>query len=452
MRGSRMHISKTSVIAAVSLLAVSAPIAVRADVEIREVRLLEFEIGRQTAFVTSRGSSTTCYGIFVLIHAEEPGGKSWTGVGEVLPRTSVTSESREDAWAGAQAMRSSVLGKRLQGRELAADMWTLRGWLAAMHRIAVSAKLTWERPPADPSKNLRATLCGFDMALLDLVGQVHGKPIYELLGGKRREAVSLSAPTLNADIAPEEVAATVAGQHRAYTAVRMKVGTEDELDVRRIHAAARAIIDEGRGRELWADVNQGWKTPEHSLGMLRRIRNVLHEVGYSRRFVCEQPTVETDIEALAKVTRQTRAWNRSGPPETLVMADECMWTLRDAQRIAATDAADLVNIKIVKAGGLLPSMEIASYLHEHAPHTGVYIGGVLMTDIAATANLHLAYAVPRLDYVTGCFPRRAYAANPATKPLLYCEGTRTLVEPEGSGLGLGVSLDVLRPYMGRAVP
>ncbi|MFQ5808787.1 MAG: enolase C-terminal domain-like protein, partial [Armatimonadota bacterium] len=189
-----------------------------------------------------------------------------------------------------------------------------------------------------------------------------------------------------------------------------------------------------------------------SLRMLARVRDVLADARFTSRFICEQPTVETDIEALAQVTRQTRVWNRDGPPDVVVMADEAMWTLSDAQRIAAADAADLVNIKVVKAGGLLASMAIADYLVEHAPHIGLYIGGLLMTDLAATARLHLAYALPRLDYVTGCFPRRAYEINPATVPLLYREGTRTLVGPKGSGLGTGLSLATLRPYVQRAVP
>ena len=388
----------------------------------------------------------------MLIDAADQNGMSWTAVGECLPKRSVTSESLEDGWAGAQSMRKFLLGKRLGGSDLGADMQTVRGWLKGLHEIATAAKLTWKSPPPDPAKYLRGTLSGFDLALLDLVGRVHEKPLYELLGGKRRPAVTLSAPTLNADVPPGDVPAAIAGANRTYRAARLKVGTDDELDMLRIVAATTALVKEGRGRELWVDVNQAWKTAEHSIRMLERVRGALAEAGFTSRFICEQPTMQTDIEALARVTRQTRRWHADEPPQIVVMADEAMWTLDDAKKIAAMDAADLVNIKVVKAGGLLASLEIADYLREHAPHIGIYIGGLVMTEIAATARLHLAYALPRLDYVTGCFPRRSYAINPATSPLLYRPGTRTLVEPKGPGLGTGVSLETLEPYVVRAVP
>jgi L-alanine-DL-glutamate epimerase-like enolase superfamily enzyme len=443
---------KPAIITILSLLSASLPLAAHPDVAIQGVRLLEFQIPRTTAFVTSKGSTTSCDGIFVLIDAADENGKSWTAVGECLPKPSVTSENADDGWAGAQSMREFLLGKRLGGADLGADMETIRGWLKGLHDIATAAKITWESPPADPAKYLRGTLSGFDLALLDLVGRVHDKPLYELLGGKRRPAVTLSAPTLNADIPPEDVPDAVAGANRTYRAARLKIGTDDELDMRRIAAAATALVEEGRSRELWVDVNQAWKTTEHSIRMLERVRGALAQAGFTSRFICEQPTAQTDIEALARVTRQTRRWHADEPPQIVVMADEAMWTLDDAKRIAATDAADLVNIKVVKAGGLLASVDIANHLREHAPHIGIYIGGLMMTDIAATARLHLAHALPRLDYVTGCFPRSSYAINPATSRLLYRSGTRTLVQPKGPGLGTGVSLETLEPYIVRAVP
>ena len=174
---------------------------------------------------------------------------------------------------------------------------------------------------------------------------------------------------------------------------------------------------------------------------------MLKETGYQGRFICEQPTQEDDLEALAAVTRQTREWAKEDDFQILIMADESVWDLEDIKKLVALDAVDQINIKIQKAGGLTESLRMANYLYEHKPHWEVYVGGLLMTDIGAWANLQLGYDLPRLDYMTGAVPRRANAVNPAERRLLYKRGTRTLVPPREAGLGTSLNRETLAPYV-----
>lgn len=422
-----------------------------ADFTIQSVDLFQFKLPKKTAFVTSKGSSDSCPGIFVTIEAAGDQGQTLKAVGEILPRALVTNEISSDAWRGAQVFREFLMGKNLAGKNLDEDADAVRSWLKELFALAARQKLETRHPPL-AGRQLRATLCGFDMALLDFVGQVHGESIAQVLGGEARKDVTISATTYGADTEEADLQGKVFDTNPSYRAVRLKIGLDDEADLSKIRTVALAMVAEGRGREIWVDVNQAWKTAEKSVAMLDRIRKVFAGTGFTSRFICEQPTHELDIPALAAVTKQTREWAKADPFKIITMADEAMWDAADAAEIVKLDAADAVNIKIVKAGGLMGSLEIGKYLAGHAPKIEVYVGGLIMTDISATANLQLCLALPRLDYATGPLPRAtAFPVQPATVPLVYVQG-RTLDQPKAAGLGTGLDLAAVKPFILKTYP
>lgn len=430
--------------------------AARAAVTIRDVRLVDYRIERTKKFVTAKGASTACYGILVFITARSDEGKEWTALGDILPRLSVTNESTADAWAAADMMRVVLLGKQLPAMSVEGDAKAIRSIMEDLRSVAGRQKLTTRRPPS-PDRQLRGTLCGFDIALVDLVGQIHNVPAYEVLGGKRRDVVKVSAPTFNADEPADVLADKVEEADESFQAMRVKIGLDDNADVERIRAVARAFKEKGDTvAEIWVDANQAWKTSEKSIAMLTRIRDALKEAEFKSRFICEQPTVESDMAALATVTKQTRKWNTQTdvPFKIVTCADESVWGLDDVKKLVELDAADVVNIKIQKAGGLLESMDMANYLAEASHTTNVYIGGVVCTDITTWANLQLGYALPRLDYATGCVPRRAFPVNLASVPVQYEpanpdgeKARKTLKAPSRNGLGTFVDLNKLEKYI-----
>ncbi|CAN5517583.1 hypothetical protein BH09PLA1_BH09PLA1_28450 [soil metagenome] len=419
-------------------------------ITITDIRLIDYRIERTKKFVTAKGSSDACYGIFILITANSDSGQSWTGLGDALPRSTVTNEIAKDAWAGAVAMRAALLNQRLETpRTLEQHVADIRVWGGQLQQIANSQKLTTRHPPP-AGKQLRATLCGFDEALVDVVAQIHDVPVFQALGGAKRAHVQVSALTFNADESADSLAEKVDDADESLAAMRIKIGLDDDADIKRVAAVARSLKKNHRAdQQIWVDVNQAWKTADKSIQMLGRIRDALTAEGFSAKFICEQPTIETDMAALAAVTKQMRAWNDALPFKFVTVADEAVWTLDDAKEMVALDAADVVNIKIQKAGGLLPSMEIANYLQKESPNTGVYIGGVVCTDITSWANLQLCLALPRLDYATGCVPRRAYPVNLAAVPVQYEKDSKdkTLVSPAKPGLGTALDMSKLEKYI-----
>jgi L-alanine-DL-glutamate epimerase-like enolase superfamily enzyme len=420
-----------------------------AQVRIDSVDLKEFSIPLNKTFKTSKGSSDTCYGIFVLIHASDIKNEKqqFTALGSILPRTLVTNESKSDAWRGAVAMRRILIGRTLNAGNLAGDMTIIEDWLIHLDEIAKSQKLTWENPPTQ-ERQLRATLSGFDMALLDLLGQVYNKPIADLFeDGKDRQRIVRSAPTYNANATIKKLTSSVMKLHEDYPAVRIKIGLDFDKDLQRLTATAQAIAQSPKtDRVIWVDVNQAWKDAPTSLTHLKQIADAFTSVGYSGAFICEQPTAEKDLKALADVTHAVRQWDSQKKVPIKIMADEAIWILDDIKQMLELDAADIVNIKIQKAGGIVHAMKMGRYLYEHAPHVEVYIGGLVMTDIGAWANVQLCFALPRMDYQTSGAPRRNFPGNPATHPIEYANG-RQVARPTLPGLGTGLNLKEVEPYI-----
>ncbi len=413
--------------------------AVSSAVHIRAVRLIDYKIARTKAFITSKGESDSCYGIFILIDASDDAGKQYTALGDALPRGLVTNETVADAWAGAHAMAADLNGKSLAGNDRAADLKTIQQWLNNLSSIANNQKLTTRKPPP-AGKQLRATLCGFDIALLDLVGQVYKVPIYEVLGGAKRKEVSVSAMTFNADSSLEDLGDQIDETSQDFGALRLKIGLNDEQDLKKLSLVAAGLKDRPKVN-IWVDANQAWKTSAGAIEMLGKIRDTLKAADFKATFICEQPTYGPDMAALAQTTAEIHRWLPTMPFKIVIMADESVWTLDDARQAVALKACDLVNIKIQKAGGLLASKAIGDYLAAAAPDMGIYVGGVVATDVTSWANLQLCYALPRLDYSTGCIPRRAYKVNVAATPISYDHGKimKFPIEP-----GLGTALDLTK--------
>jgi o-succinylbenzoate synthase len=217
-----------------------------------------------------------------------------------------------------------------------------------------------------------------DMALWDLLGQKYSAPVYRMLGGARRNIVTDITISVNP---PEEMArdARTAVQ-RGYDCLKVKVGKEPEKDIARLSAIRGAVPKETCIR---IDANQGW-TPKEAV----RILNGMQEKGLDLEFV-EQPVKAHDFEGLKYVTE------RSYVP---VLADESVFSPQDALTIMQMGAADLVNIKLMKCGGLYNALKIASAAEVYGVEC--MIGCMLEAKISVNAAVHLACAkqiITRVD-------------------------------------------------------
>ena len=209
-----------------------------------------------------------------------------------------------------------------------------------------------------------------DMALWDLYGQLYNIPVYKMLGGGRKKITTDITISVND---PETmVKDALAAIDRGYDCLKMKVGINPELDVTLLAAVRHAV---GKHVVIRIDANQAWQ-PKEAV----RILNQMQEKGLDIELV-EQPVKAHDFEGLKYVTQ------RSYVP---VLADEAVFSPEDAMTIMKMGAADLINIKLMKCGGLYNALKIASA----AEVFGVQcmIGCMLEAKISVNAAVELACA------------------------------------------------------------
>ncbi len=209
-----------------------------------------------------------------------------------------------------------------------------------------------------------------DMALWDLYGQLYKIPVYKLMGGAKKGIVTDITISVNP---PEEMARdAVDAINRGYDCLKVKVGANPALDVERLSAVRKAV---GNDVCIRIDANQAWQ-PKEAV----RILNQMQEQGLQIEFV-EQPVPAHDFEGLKYVTE------RSYVP---VLADESVFSPEDAVKIMQMGAADLVNIKLMKCGGLYNALKIVSAAEVYGVEC--MIGCMLEAKISVNAAVELACA------------------------------------------------------------
>ena len=178
-----------------------------------------------------------------------------------------------------------------------------------------------------------SALAAIDMALYDLLGKIADLPLWKILGGYRDRIKT----SVTIGILPLEETIDMAREFisRGYKCIKIKGGINVEEDIDRINKV-REIV--GKGIGLRFDANQGYSV-EDSIKFVRETKSVKLEL-------FEQPTPKGKPDMLGRVT------NMVSIP---VMADESLMNLRDAFRLARKDLVDMVNIKLMKVGGISSS-------------------------------------------------------------------------------------------------
>jgi o-succinylbenzoate synthase len=217
-----------------------------------------------------------------------------------------------------------------------------------------------------------------DIALHDLWAQSIGAPLYRLFGGSRKSVETDVTVSVNE---PDEMAQDALNAvESGYKVIKIKVGKESSKDFDRLKAIREAI---GQDVEIRIDANQGW-TPTEAVTILDR----MEKAGFGLELV-EQPVKAKDLDGMAYVTA------RSSVP---VVADESIWSASDALEIFRRKAADMVNIKLMKCGGLAEARRIVAVSEIFGAQ--VMLGSMLEGKICASAAVHLAAAygaITRID-------------------------------------------------------
>ncbi len=265
-----------------------------------------------------------------------------------------------------------------------------------------------------------------NLALFDVAARALNAPLYELLGGHSRDAARAFWTLGNAD--PDADAREAAARVRdGFTFFKLKVGTTTvERDVA---AALKVRAAVGPECDLCADANQAWSVPA-------AIRFARDAEG-ARLCFFEQPVPAGDLAGMAAVARAC------GVP---ILADEGIFTAPDVLAHAGAGAAQIVSVKLLKAGGFTGALR-AIHAAETVRLPLHLTGKVAESSIATAALVHLAVAVRDLQYgvgITNHYLRDDLVADPI-RPV----GGHVRA-PDGPGLGVAVDADRLARFRSRS--
>ena len=256
---------------------------------------------------------------------------------------------------------------------------------------------------------------GIDIACWDILGQVAGVPVCTLLGGRWGDDFVLYRAISQQP--PEEMAKNVAAyREEGYRRFQLKVGGDPNEDIARIHAVAEVLQP---GDKLVADANTGWLMHEAA----RVVRGVKDVDVY-----IEQPCVS--YEECLSIRERT--------DHPFVM-DEVIDGMDALLKLHSDRAADVVNIKISKFGGLTKARQ--------ARDLCVSLG-IAMTiedswggDITTAAIAHLAHSTPTEFLFTSTdFNSYVTVSNAAGAPQRINGRMAASTEP---GLGIQPRFEIL---------
>lgn len=219
-----------------------------------------------------------------------------------------------------------------------------------------------------------------DMALYDCLSQYCRLPLYQFLGGYRSEIETDYTVSVND---PKEMGEdAVSFVQQGFNVLKIKVGKDDiKTDIDRIQEVRNRV---GHSIKLRLDANQGWK-PKEAIRAIRKMEDLGLEIE-----LIEQPVKAWDITGLKQVTEHT---------DTLIMADESVFTPKQAYEVITTRSADLINIKLMKSGGIYQ----AQIINQLAENCGMacMAGSMIETTIGITAAAHFAASkknITRFDF------------------------------------------------------
>lgn len=259
-----------------------------------------------------------------------------------------------------------------------------------------------------------------EFALCDLIGKALKTPVYNLLGGKFREKVPVTWPIgqkSGEEIAKEALEAV----KRGFKAVKLKIGSPKiKNDLENVRILREAV---GEKVSIRVDANQAY-TPERAIEVIKKIEK------YDLQYV-EQPVPKWDLHGMAKVRRSV-----SVP----IMADESIFNIHDLMRIIRLKAADVINLKVGKVGGLFMSRKIA--LVSEAAGLPCMVGSMLEGSIGTMAGAHLAIATRNVTYESELVCHTFYKVDVVKNMPKIEDGC--LIVPSKPGLGLEVDEEKLR--------
>ena len=310
------------------------------------------------------------------------------GWGEASPCAVITGDSQDTNYVTAQTMAKLIKGK---------NALSIESRMQEINSVTVG----------DPSVR-----SAFDMALYDIAAKAANMPLYQFLGGERRELRTDLTIGIK-DTVEETVAQAKSIMEAGFDAIKLKVGRPGLEDVPHVRAVRELI---GPDMSLKMDSNQGWDYPTAVANI-----NAMEDLNLQ---YAEQPIAVWDYEGLARLRTKVNL---------PICADESVFDHRDALKLAKMEAVDYLNIKLGKAGGIHTGLKINAIAE--AAGMKCMIGCFAESRLGLSAAAHLAMARPNISFIDldSCYH---FKTDPVIGGVSYDDKIGGLLHlPDGIGHG-----------------
>jgi len=334
-------------------------------------------------FITSLRRVDTLEDLVVIIECDNGS----VGYGEGAPTPQITGETLGSMVATIEYIKPHIIGREIEEFDNIVN---------TIHSLIIK------------NTTAKSTL---EIALYDLKAKSEKLPLYRMLGGTQTKF------STDITISMGEIEKMIADSHNAvalgYDTLKIKIGDNPQKDVERVVAIHDAL---DKTIKLRLDANQGWSAQE-SVTLL----HALEKQDIIAEFI-EQPVAADDIEGLKYIKERV---------QTPLLADESIFSLKDARRLLEMQAIDYVNIKLAKTAGISQALKLADLSKEY--DVKCMIGCMLEGPISVAAGVHVASAKANIITMLDLDAVSLLASHPVTTSIKFEESTITLSDEIGLG-------------------
>ena len=313
--------------------------------------------------------------------------KGFEGIGEAAPDKEVTGEDSNSVSSFIEKAANSLKGL---------DVFDLQGINREMDRL---------------SKRDNSAKAGIDIALYDIIGKISKRNVVSLLGGEgNSKPISMTIGIENERLSVKHARLY---KRQGFKTIKLKIGLDVDSDIKRIKKVRKEV---GNSIKLAADANQGYTFQEAQF--------FLSEATSFNLGFLEQPVKFSDFYSLKKLKEG------SSIP---IMADESMKTIEDLRKLAGMDAVSMVNIKLMKTGGITKAMQIAK--EAKSKNIGVMVGCMEESRVGIAAGTHFALSINDMGFAD-------LDAHLTHRNKFISSGIKTIKGKNiiGKGYGLGLKM------------
>ena len=255
---------------------------------------------------------------------------------------------------------------------------------------------------------------GIELALYDLLGKAFNVSLSTLLGGTARDRIPVVRMlSMGSSVEMAETASTFVKQ--GFKHLKVKLGTEPAVDLERFKSVRSAV---GPQVTLMVDFNGAYD----ALTAVSLIKSLM-PLGLT---MVEQPVEGTDLKGMETVTRGV---------DSVVLADQAVESSEEVYKVAATNSANAISIKLLKFGGLQKCLAAARVCE--AAGLICHVGGMATSSLIDAAQAHFISATANVATPSDVGEFQALDGD-LVEGLEMIDGN--LRVPEGPGLGVKLTV------------